>query len=141
MLLPDPEEEESEYQQCGALSAGAPTDNLGNRFAVTKLLTTKWFLSAFVPELACQLEQRQLLLHMAWVPRAQNEEADAITNGDVRWFHPAMQVKANMDQLPFLMLGDLLAMGDEFYKGIELVNAGDTQTQATRKQPLRVRDL
>ena len=44
------------YQSSGSLSVGALTDNLGNRFILTRLLTTKWPLMAFLAEIAAQLE-------------------------------------------------------------------------------------
>ena len=64
---------------------GGLTDNIGNQFAVARLLTTTWPLAAFVAEMATQLEDKALLLQLAWVPREQNAEADAITNGRVEW--------------------------------------------------------
>ena len=111
MLLLGKEEPDEEYQHGGVLSAGAVTDNLGNKFAVSKLMSTKWPLTAFVAELACQLEVRHLHLHMTWVPREQNVEADAITNGDTHWLCQANEVVAEMDKLPFEMLPILLAKG------------------------------
>ena len=35
-------------------------------------------------ELACQLGLRRACMHARWIPRLQNEEADALTNGDFR---------------------------------------------------------
>ena len=140
MLLLDGEEDVSDNIPRGTLSAGALTDNLGNRFSVAKLLSTKWPLTAFVVELACQLEHKNVLLDMAWVPRAQNAEADAITNGDTHWLSPKNRVTAEMDRLPFLMLHELLAKGEEFYQNLELVNVSDNTETPTTKVPLRVRD-
>ena len=116
------------------------TDNLGNRFALAKLLTTKWPLSAFLAELACQLESRSLLLEMHWVPRAQNSEADAITNGDVQWLCKDNEIKIDLEKLPFEMLHVLLDQGKMFYKDIEAINAADDLESAVHKIPLRVRD-
>ena len=47
-----------------AVSVGGLTDNRGNKFAVAKLLATKWPLSAFVAEMAAQLEHCGILLEV-----------------------------------------------------------------------------
>ena len=65
------------------LSGGGITDNNGNRYVVTRMLTTKWPLLAFLAELSLQLEHRGILLVVNWSPREQNTEADAFTKGDV----------------------------------------------------------
>ena len=54
MLLLDGDEDPELRSGC-AKSVGGLIDNRGNKFAVAKLLTTKWPLSAFVAELAAQL--------------------------------------------------------------------------------------
>ena len=101
----------------GVLSVGALTDNSGNRFAVTKMLSTKWPLTAFVAELAAQLELRQILFQMDWVPREQNQEADSITNGNVQWLSPQRKLHVALNELPFEILPVLLSEGSTFYAG------------------------
>ena len=44
---------------------------------VAKLLSTKWPLIAMPVKLSAQLEARQILFQMDWVPREQSAEADA----------------------------------------------------------------
>ena len=75
-----------------SVSVGGLTDNLGNQFAVAKLLTTKWPLSAFLAGIGVQLEMKNIMLDVAWVPRELNTEADEITNGDVAWLSPALEI-------------------------------------------------
>ena len=140
MTLIEEGESESRYNQGRALSVGAITDNLGNRFALAKLLTTKWPLSAFLAELACQLEARALLLEMHWVPREQNSEADSITNGDVHWLSADLEIKVDMASLPFAMLPQLLEQGEAFYQGIEAVNVADEVEAQVNRKPIKVRD-
>jgi hypothetical protein len=53
MLLLDPGEGQ-EGMHMGRLSVGALTDNSGNRFAVARMLTTKWPLVAFLAELSAR---------------------------------------------------------------------------------------
>ena len=56
------------------------TDNQGNHFLLDKLMTTKFPLGVVLMELACQLSLRRACLHARWIPRLENEEADALTN-------------------------------------------------------------
>ena len=58
------------------------TDNLGNTFMVSKLMTSKFPLVVILAEVVAQLRTRSMVLNLGWVPRDQNEEADALTNGD-----------------------------------------------------------
>ena len=66
-----------------------------------------------------------MVLDLDWVPRDQNSEADAITNGDVHWLAKENEIEFNLQDLPFEVLPDLLAQGDVFYTDIEAVNAAD----------------
>ena len=67
-------------------SCSAGTDNLGNSHVVTRCMTTKFPLCAFNMELAAQLQSRGSELHLHWLPRLQNEQADQLTNGDFTGF-------------------------------------------------------
>ena len=124
----------------GTMSVGGYTDNIGNRFVLARLLTTKWPLVAFLSEIAAQLEHRKILFEMSWVPREQNAEADAITNGDVGWLSPGMRVATDMKTLPFQILPDMLAQGEAFYMGDDNVNAGTPELNSRERRTLRVRD-
>ena len=77
---------------------------------------------------------------MSWVPREQNAEADAITNGDVGWLSPGMRVATDMKTLPFQILPDMLAQGEAFYMGDDNVNAGAPELNSRERRTLRVRD-
>ncbi len=104
------------------------------------MLTNQWPLVAFLAELSAQLEKKDLLFEMSWVPREQNAEADAITNGDVQWLCPGRRVATEMSGLPFLILHDLLIKGAAFYEGIDTVNIAAAESQTKDARTLRVRD-
>ena len=123
-----------------AVSVGGLTDNRGNKFAVAKMLTTKWPLAAFVAEMAAQLELREILLEVEWVPRELNAEADSITNGHVEWLTPSMQLEVTLAELPFLVLNELLAEGSKFYEGLDNANVMGEEHRPTSKTLLKVRD-
>ena len=119
---------------------GGLTDNRGNKFAVAKLLTTKWPLSAFVGEVAAQPEHRGILLEVEWVPRELNAEADAITNGQTDWLTASLRRKVVLAELPFLGLNELLAAGAKFYEGLEHANITGEELRPSSNALLRVRD-
>eukprot|EP00435_Cladocopium_sp_Y103_P010320 s1590_g2.t1 len=74
-----------------ACSAG--TDNRGNSFVVSRLLTTKFPLCAFLMELALQLHINKVDLELYWLPRLQNTEADSLTNDDASKFDTKFRVR------------------------------------------------
>ena len=99
----------------GLISVGASTDNCGNTFSVTKLMTTKFPLVAFVAELATQMEDNSWDLELDWVPRDQNIEADAITNEDFSAFDAGKQIDCDPSKMNFKVLNEMLDLGDAFY--------------------------
>ena len=85
------------------------TDNAGNTFAATRLMTSKFPRVVILAELVAQLRQRRMNLHLGWAPRLQNEEADALTNGNFTAFDPARRVEVEVKSLPWLVLPQMLA--------------------------------
>ena len=124
----------------GSLSAGGLTDNRGNSFALNKLLSTKWPLMAFLAETAVQLEEKNIAFEVEWVPREQNAEADAITNGSYAWLNPDRRIPTSLDKLPFKVLHTLLHHGAQFYGNLENVNEEAAPEQRKDVRSLRVRD-
>ena len=51
-------------------------------------MSCKYPLSIVVMELSVQLRKYDLDLDLGWVPRAQNTEADALTNEEFSGFDP-----------------------------------------------------
>ena len=58
-----------------------------------------------------QLEVRGSWLKLAWVPRQQNEEADALTNGCFESFDPALRVALDVARMPWNVMGDMMEAG------------------------------
>jgi hypothetical protein len=65
------------------------------------------------------LSVRNLWLHLNWVPRLQNVEADALTNSDFSLFNPDLRVEVVWEQIPLEVMGGLLAQGQEFLLELE----------------------
>ena len=62
-------------------------------------------------ELAALLEDRGLHLDLAWIPRGANVDADRLADGDYGDFSPDLRVGADLADVPFLVLTDLLREG------------------------------
>ena len=108
------------------------TDNQGNSFLLDKLMTTKYPLGIVLMELACQLGRRRAALHARWIPRLQNEEADALTNDDFRHFSMAMRIPVDLNALPFVVMKELFEVGDAY---VEEVNRLKELAKVEAKHP------
>ena len=59
-------------------------------------MATRYPPGLILIELSFQLAVRRMALRADWVPRLQNEEADALTNGDTRHFSEDLEVKVDL---------------------------------------------
>jgi hypothetical protein len=100
------------------LTLGGSTDNLGNKFVVAKLQTTKYPLVCVLMEIAAMLHQAGEGLDLQWVPRLQNVEADQLTNNDFRGFDPVKRVRVDIAKHPWLVLNGMLMQGRSLYSVI-----------------------
>jgi len=99
------------------------TDNRGNSFALSRLMSTKYPLCLLVMELAVALEERGLALSAEWAPREWNAEADAITNSRFEGFEEENRVPFDMRTFPWRVLDTLLADGRRFYQDAQALRA------------------
>ena len=79
-----------------------------------------------------------MLFEIVWVPREQNAEADAITNGDLHWLNPDKRVSTGFKEFPFRILPKLLELGADSYRDMETVNTGVESTGGGKKALLKV---
>jgi len=107
------------------------TDNRGNSFALTRLMSTKYPLCLLVMELAVALEDRGLSLSAEWAPREWNAEADALTNSRFEGFSPALRVPFDMRTHPWKVLSGLLADGRAFYQEAQAARSAARLRAAT----------
>ena len=78
------------------MHCSAGTDNKGNSHVVARLLTRKFPLAAFLMELAMQLQCVGADLELYWLPRLQNQEADALTNDDLTRFDERLRMRFDL---------------------------------------------
>ena len=69
-------------ETAATLTFSSGTDNQGNSYLLDRMMTTKYPLVVVLMELAHQMRRRRLVLRARWLPRLQNEEADALTKGE-----------------------------------------------------------
>ena len=72
-----------------------------------------------VMEFSEQLEARLSWLKVAWVPRHQNEEADALTNGEYGGFREELRVHIDPKSVDWIILDKMLEYGGGLVKEIE----------------------
>ena len=81
-------------------------------------MSTAYPLSCVAMELAAQLEERRLDLSLEWIPRGDNAEADALADGRVEGFDPALRAGASVAAVTWKVLPSLLRTWEAFCRGI-----------------------
>ena len=125
----------------GTATLSCGTDNQGNSFLLDKCLTTKYPLGVVLMEIACQATLKGAVLRARWIPRLQNEEADALTNSDFSHFDPARRIEVDLDTLPFVVMPALFAEGDAYVAELAELKAAETKRveQGGEKYPKKRR--
>ena len=99
------------------------TENLGSSQAFAKSLSTKFPLSCLLCEASALLARRRATLTLEWLPRQQNLQADALTNGSFGEFSEKNRIQVDVAKLEFIVLDDLLEEGVKLY---DLINEEKT---------------
>ena len=99
----------------GTVAVTGMTDSQVSAAVVSRGLTTAFPLCAVAMELAAQLEARGAELFLEWIPRESNREADRLADGRTEGFSEALRVHADLREIRWLVLSDLLAAGRKFY--------------------------
>ena len=116
ILMP---ETEARSESAATLTFTAGTDNQGNSYLLDRMMTTKYPLVVVLMELAHQMRLRRLVLRARWLPRLQNEEADALTNFDYRHFSKDKRIPVDLEKIGFNVLPMLFEAGEAYVKELE----------------------
>ena len=122
------------------------TDNLGNTFCLSRLMKSKFPLLVILTELAAQVREMDLNLELFWTPRDQNEEADALTNGDFSAFDPSRRIPVNVESLAWKVLPRMMGIAGTLYQEVKTIKEQKKNTSdkpGKRRRPeerLRQRD-
>ena len=99
-------------------------------------MTTKYPLGVVLMELACQAGRKRASMRARWIPRLQNEEADALTNGEFHHFQKANRIEVDLGKLKFLVMDSLFELGEEYVAELAALKAAEKRkTDAGGKTP------
>ena len=115
--------------------------HIGNKWPVAKLMTSKFPLVVVLAELAAQLRRLHLVLELGWVPRDQNEEADALSNEVFDAFDPRLRVDLDLTRVSWIILPRLMQTAESLYQEIKSRKEakGTSTSRARRPAHLRLR--
>ena len=102
----------------GTIYGAGLTDNRGNSFVLSKLLSTKFPLTVLLIELSEQLRIREVELHLVWIPRKENQEADDLTNEMFEKFSQENRTLVDPLNLKWIVLTDLMKASVDLYSDI-----------------------
>ena len=76
-------------------------------------------------ELACQAGRKRASMRARWIPRLQNEEADALTNSEFHHFKEANRIEVDLGKLKFLVMDSLFELGEEYEAELAALKAAE----------------
>ena len=97
--------------------------------AMHKFMSTKWPLTSVLAELSEQLRRRQLELHLSWIRRDRNSEADAITNEDFSAFSPENRIHVDPTKIPWIVLPKIMEWSKQIYEHTEQSRVNKEKTK------------
>ena len=81
-------------------------------------MSTKWPLTVLLIGLAEFLRTTSVQLHLQWVPRDSNTEADDLTNVEFCAFNPALRIPVDGRTLPWLVLPRIMAQSQRLFEEV-----------------------
>ncbi len=80
-----------------------------------------------------------MVLNLGWTLRDQNEEADALTDGDFSQFGEANRVEIDVEKVPWLVLPKMLPVATDIYDDVQRCKASRARSPAQAPPPKRGR--
>ena len=77
-----------------------------------------------------------MVLRAHWLPRLENEEADALTNFEFRHFDPKKRIEVQLADLKFAVLDDLFREGEAYVEELEKAKAQQRSVRLAEAQPV-----
>ena len=74
-----------------------------------------------------------------WIPRLQNEEADALTNLAFQHFQEKHRIKVDLEALPFGVMPELFREGEAYVTELERLKTANKGTQKAGGETARKR--
>ena len=107
----------------GWCSCTGATDNQGNSFVMSKLMSAKFPLTLLLMELAEQLRSRGLELHLTWLPREMNQPADDLSNLCFNKFDDSNRIHVVGNDIQFLVMRELARDSQQMFDRIKAIKA------------------
>jgi hypothetical protein len=117
-----------------SMKLSGATDNAGNSFVVSKLLSTKFPLGPVLMELSEELATKQAWLSLEWTPRELNTEADDLTNERFHKFDLSRRINVSWEQLEFIALPSLLEKGALLFEEVQTMRRSKKPQESRRKK-------
>jgi hypothetical protein len=114
-MLFDAEGTRSSSTTCGITGS---TDNKGNSYIVQKMLSTKFPVTPLVIELSEQLRCRDAEMHLKWIPRDLNQEADDLSNLKFDSFSESRRIHFRVNEIPWKVFTELITASREMFDSI-----------------------
>ena len=118
----------------GGISVSGSTDNAGNACVVSRLMSSKFPLVVVLAELACQLRSRRMDLCLDWIPRDQNEAADALSNSEFAEFDEAKRIHLDVTKIEWQVLEEYMLRADALYAETKAYAAQRAQAPAAARR-------
>ena len=96
--------------------AGGLTDSQVAANVVGRGMSTAYPLCCVCMELAAQLEARDSVLELDWIPRDTNSEADALADGRTASFNPELRANVQEAFKGWIVRDKFLDEGGKFYQ-------------------------
>ena len=129
-----------EGECCGSIALTGTTDNQGNSHIVSRLMSSSFPLNVMLMELVEQLHVRKAWLDLSWVPRQQNEEADALSNGEFSAFDPLRRVSFDPEHQDWSVMTELLTAGGSMFQELEDERQKKAEDRKMTKKRKRARE-
>lgn len=86
--------------------------------------------------MSAQLKAMYLDLDLLWVPRDQNEEADALANREFAGFDPSKRIVFEVSDLEFKVLPRLMMVSEDLHEKVKQIRgAGVEKPKRVKRRP------
>ncbi len=99
----------------GTIIMPGTTDNQGNMYALTKLMTSRYPSCCVLMELAATLDDLDMRFDLNWTPRDFNQEADALSNSIYTGFSEDLRIHVDPHNFSWHVLDTVMELGRQFY--------------------------
>jgi hypothetical protein len=128
------------------IAISGSTYNQGSAFLGDHLMVTQYPLYLVHMELTKQLQDRKVVLNVAWRPGDENQEAGVVTNMDFHTFDTNLRVQVKWADLRLLVLPELSSAAEDLHTRLQQIKkSGDgvhaVSSKCHKRGSFRVRDF